>query len=675
MRVHQFVSRSWPRSLLRLGLLMCIFSAVTAIQSRDRQILSWVVGNFSGSVLPQTWDPSTLDSACSTWKGIYCDAEESVEVITLEQALNGEGPRTVQYQSTIPAALGLFPKLSYLNLRRGGWIGRIPPQIFTPVLERLELAGNNLTGPLPREVANARRLISLGLNDNMITSLPIAELRQRLNESLVDLALERNPLDCSSFFDELLDVQGSPSRYFACDKSYLMFNPDSQGRICGSSKWSVESAFPGCPLRPWVSGIDASDLALFNISLPSVLVVVRGTRLTFYPRNLLGDVETSQYLAWDFYGLEVYSGRYLEDEAPLRRFDSVLRVSESSYKVLATLHQFNASSNVSLRVGIAEDASVGGVAVSVEAEGLQMPQTARPSTMREFGITMQLMMRAPIADNRNPVSCRVVSYADSLLTGTSTGCESSMFKLSWDPSPSGQIMNFRTPKTAFTLHTPTVFSRPGNQYSVPFERDDPRFFLIPDGSVDLFSGTRVAPSPIYSSLQDQALAYLLELKGEFSESFSWSTRFQAQVFGEAVANRTIIVQENVAPVDAPEKPPSEPHQSTVGVVDVGALSPGSLALIAVGVSALAVITLASLVFLIRRRTRNHGIDHQKSSPPPAGADSKKSSAQEAATSFSSKLSESVVASPKLMLEVPGPGSARARKSLTTKTNSPRVAVK
>jgi hypothetical protein len=102
--------------------------------------------NFSGGVLPQTLDPATLDSACSAWKGIYCGAEESVEVITLEQALNGEGPRTVQYQSTIPAALGLFPNLSYLNLRRGGWIGRVPPEIFTPVMERLELAGNNLTG-------------------------------------------------------------------------------------------------------------------------------------------------------------------------------------------------------------------------------------------------------------------------------------------------------------------------------------------------------------------------------------------------------------------------------------------------------------------------------------------------------------------------------------------------
>jgi hypothetical protein len=161
----------------------------------------------------------------------------------------------------------------------------------------------------------------------------------------------------------------------------------------------------------------------------------------------------------------VYSARYLEDEATFRNFDSVLRISESSYKVVASLRQVNATSDVTLHIGIAEDSSVGGVAVSVEAEGLQMPTTARPSTLREFGIPMQLMLRAPIADNRNPVLCRTVSYADTLLTGTSTGCESSMCKLSWDPSPSGQIMSFRTPRTAFSLHTPTVFSRPGNQYS------------------------------------------------------------------------------------------------------------------------------------------------------------------------------------------------------------------
>jgi hypothetical protein len=132
----------------------------------------------------------------------------------------------------------------------------------------------------------------------MITSLPISELRSRISDTLTDLALERNALNCSSFFDELLDVRGSPSRFFACDKSYLMFMPDSNGRICGSSKWSVDSAFPGCPFRPWVSGLEASNDPTFNITLPSVLVVARGTRLTFYPRNLAGGFETSEYLAW-----------------------------------------------------------------------------------------------------------------------------------------------------------------------------------------------------------------------------------------------------------------------------------------------------------------------------------------------------------------------------------------
>jgi hypothetical protein len=207
---------------------------------------------------------------------------------------------------------------------------------------------------------------------------------------------------------------------------------------------------------------------------------------------------------------------------------------------------------------------------------------------------------------------------------------------------------------------------------VPFERDDPRFFLIPDGTADLFSAGRVSPSPIWSSLQDQAIAYLLELKGEFSESFSWSTRFQAQVFGEAAVNRSSA--EIVTPIGTnPQNSPKEPQQSTIAVADTTTL-PTGIALAGVGASAFSIIALAAIVVLIRRsRSTDRSASRGDSTPTPS--DPKKLSAEDAAASFSSKFSEAMVVSPKLLLDVPGPGSARARKSLTTKTNSPRVNVK
>jgi hypothetical protein len=96
-------------------------------------------------VFPPRWNASTVESACETWTGISCDQDGFVERIAIDQYINPGVPLR-EYNSTIPAAIGLLPKLYYLGLRRGSFFGVIPAEIFTPIIQKIELWGNNLTG-------------------------------------------------------------------------------------------------------------------------------------------------------------------------------------------------------------------------------------------------------------------------------------------------------------------------------------------------------------------------------------------------------------------------------------------------------------------------------------------------------------------------------------------------
>ena len=110
---------------------------------------------------------------------------------------NGRVTRLVlpgnQLTGPIPRELGQLSRLAGLGLNDNGLTGPIPPELGQlPSLEWLILSGNALTGPIPHELGDLAGLLGLYLNDNALTGPIPPELGQL--SSLQRLYLSGNAL-------------------------------------------------------------------------------------------------------------------------------------------------------------------------------------------------------------------------------------------------------------------------------------------------------------------------------------------------------------------------------------------------------------------------------------------------------------------------------------------------
>ena len=134
------------------------------------------------------WTTSSVDSACSTWRGVQCEDESAsnttrVSSIVVEsEQLTGvlpaalfNLPRLVNLSLSDNAITGsiltnwdLLPNLVSLKLSRNNLTGSVPVQIGTYLtnLETLALDGNDLDGLLPESLKNLASLSFLNVSCN-----------------------------------------------------------------------------------------------------------------------------------------------------------------------------------------------------------------------------------------------------------------------------------------------------------------------------------------------------------------------------------------------------------------------------------------------------------------------------------------------------------------------------
>jgi len=130
--------------------------------------------------------PWNLNQPMTTWQGVTLNGNGCVQVINLPN--NG-------LSGTLPAAIGDFEYLTYLDLSNNNLAGNIPTTIGTPsnrlgyinlgnnqftgnipntfyhltILTFLRLENNNLTGKIPPELANMSTLKFLYVHDNQLS--------------------------------------------------------------------------------------------------------------------------------------------------------------------------------------------------------------------------------------------------------------------------------------------------------------------------------------------------------------------------------------------------------------------------------------------------------------------------------------------------------------------------
>lgn len=158
-----------------------------------------------------SWNASEASGACAdAWAGVTCS--ESGEVTVLQLAGLGLGGtlsesvgqlrnlrklnvHTNAIGGPVPAALAALPRLRALYLHRNRLEGPVPVGLGAgaPGLQRLDLSGNLLTGPLTDAMAASPRLLLLNVSDNRLTGgVPPGWAR---NPSVQSLSAYRNQLE------------------------------------------------------------------------------------------------------------------------------------------------------------------------------------------------------------------------------------------------------------------------------------------------------------------------------------------------------------------------------------------------------------------------------------------------------------------------------------------------
>lgn len=193
-----------PLSLARLPLNTLKYSSTNLCTPLDTQFQTWLAGiadqeRSSSSceslsdrdvlklLFSETggdeWTTSTSwleESSLDTWYGVETDGNG--RVLRLELPSNG-------LRGTIPAEISKLTQLWVLNLAGNELSGPIPPEIGDMTLSQLNLRINHLTGRIPIEIGQVTSLVDLDLSRN--------DLNGEIPDALSDLTNLRH-LDLSS---------------------------------------------------------------------------------------------------------------------------------------------------------------------------------------------------------------------------------------------------------------------------------------------------------------------------------------------------------------------------------------------------------------------------------------------------------------------------------------------
>ncbi|XP_024529702.1 receptor-like protein kinase 2 [Selaginella moellendorffii] len=108
------------------------------------------------------WTVENSDRACTDWKGVICNSDDS-EVVELHLAGNGF---TGEISSP---ALGQLASLRVLDVSKNRLVGSLPAELgLLQSLQALDVSGNRLTGSLPRDLGNCSALRFLNAQQNQL---------------------------------------------------------------------------------------------------------------------------------------------------------------------------------------------------------------------------------------------------------------------------------------------------------------------------------------------------------------------------------------------------------------------------------------------------------------------------------------------------------------------------
>jgi plastocyanin len=162
------------------------------VENPDRAVLVALYDATDGPnwVNNENW---LTDAPLEEWYGVGTDSSGRVAHLILRGTTLGSEVRPHGLDGPIPAEIGNLTKLVSLSLALNELSGSIPPELGNLAnLEQLELPDNRITGLIPAELGNLTRLTDLELDDNDLAGPIPGELGNLTG--LTNLELDDNGL-------------------------------------------------------------------------------------------------------------------------------------------------------------------------------------------------------------------------------------------------------------------------------------------------------------------------------------------------------------------------------------------------------------------------------------------------------------------------------------------------
>ncbi|KAF7830656.1 putative inactive receptor kinase [Senna tora] len=240
-----------------------MFVSIGAEPVQDKQALLDFLSNI-GHSHPLNWDRNS--SACKSWRGVFCDKEES-RVIALR--LPGAGLR-----GPIPSnTLSRLSALETLSLRSNTITGPFPSD-FSELknLTYLYLQFNKFSGPLPLDFSVWKNLIVVNLSNNSFNgSIPssISKLTQLTSLVLANNSLSGEIPDLN--IPSLQEINLANNNFSGVVPRSLQRFPNSA--FAGNNLTSESALPPAFPARPPNASPPTKKTTL---SEPALLAIILG---------------------------------------------------------------------------------------------------------------------------------------------------------------------------------------------------------------------------------------------------------------------------------------------------------------------------------------------------------------------------------------------------------------
>ncbi|XP_024529494.1 probable leucine-rich repeat receptor-like protein kinase At1g35710 [Selaginella moellendorffii] len=148
--------------MIWLILLSTLGSSTASLNAHKAGVLVALKRSLLGLGNTSDWTVENSDRACTDWKGVICNSDDS-EVVELHLAGNGF---TGEISSP---ALGQLTSLRVLDVSKNRLVGSLPAELgLLQSLQALDVSGNRLTGSLPRDLGNCSALRFLNAQQNQL---------------------------------------------------------------------------------------------------------------------------------------------------------------------------------------------------------------------------------------------------------------------------------------------------------------------------------------------------------------------------------------------------------------------------------------------------------------------------------------------------------------------------